>query len=102
MYPPARAVQRLDKLRKAREWGVHHGKLNKGAKERFPLPTVPVRIDLKVEDDKVKYQVGKVGVTNERRDYFEVQDDPMEEMDWSGNTGDVPQLEVGRIVEVRR
>jgi hypothetical protein len=84
--------------------GVHHNQLNKAPKQRYRLPTVPVRLELKVQEDKVKYQVGRVGVTNERREYFEDEADVESgeaPIDWSGD-GEIPGMEMGRIVETRR
>lgn len=102
MYPPAKAVQRFDKLRHARQLGIQHTDLNKKKKQRFPLPTVPVRLETKVEPDKVQYQPGKVAVTIERREFFEGEEGAMEEMDWSGSNGEKVETEIGRVVEVRR
>lgn len=114
--PPALAVQRQDKLKRARQAGVHHSKLNNNkTKPKLPPPVVPVRVEGRPKEEKVQYQVGRTGVTNEQRAYFE---DRLEveggepvamqtggfvsEMDWEGVEGEVPELEAGRIVEVRR
>jgi hypothetical protein len=62
---------------------------------------VPVRLERKVHEEKVDYQAGKVGITNERRAYFETPE-ALEESDWSSAEGEAVILEAGRIVEVRR
>ena len=115
-YPPALAVKRFDKLKQAKQLGIHHTNFNKAKREQTPLPSVPVRVEKRAKDEKVQYQVGKVGVTNERRAYYEdllglegeqggdmsgVAASPAE-MDWDGDDVDMAQLQIGRIVEVRR
>lgn len=115
-YPPALAVKRFDKLKQAKQLGIHHTNFNKTKREQAPLPSVPVRVDRRAKDEKVQYQVGKVGVTNERRAYYEdllglegeqggsaasSMASPAE-MEWEAEDVDMAQLQIGRIVEVRR
>ena len=115
-YPPALAVRRFAKLKQAKKLGIHHTNFNKPKKEHAPLPDVPVRKAPRAKDEKVQYQIGKVGVTNERRAYYEdllglegeqggdvsgVTASPAE-MGWDSEDIDTAQLQVGRIVEVRR
>ena len=114
--PPALAARRQDKLRAARQMGVHHSKLNNSkTKSKIPPPIVPVRVRGRPKDEKVQYQVGRTGATNEQRAYFEDGMDleggepvampaggAVSEMDWEGVEGELPELESGRIVEIRR
>ena len=104
--PPALAARRSHKLKEARKLGIHHARFNKpGRGQRLPFPDVPVHIPIKGKAEKVEYQLGKVGVTKEQRAYFDdVTDEAGEGTDWStAEIGEeVPGLEAGRIVEVRR
>ena len=100
-YPPARALQRLDRLQKAKEYGIDHQQFNKPVRKRHPLPVVPVRLDHKDKPEKVAYQVGKTGATMERQQ-FSANEDAVFENEWQLEEDEAVILEPGRIVEVRR
>jgi hypothetical protein len=123
--PPKMAVERFDKLQKARQMGKNwkelYGKRAGQPKpEKPPPPLVPVSLadrakmwaergeldEVEMEDGKIKYEVGRGGDSLEKMAFFnkDVDAEMGEPLDWSGAevTEDLPGMEPGRIVEVRR
>ena len=106
-FPPHLAIQRIRKLKHAKDTGVDVNRLNRREHMPIPRPDVPVSLNIdRSAREKVAYTVGEGTATVEKRAYFQDQDveTGVEALDWAEAevAVDTPGVEIGRVVESRR